>query len=271
MTADLKSLKEVDYDQHKHTLRYKFSLIRTLPDLQKMMGTLIGRRAGVFKPSLSRRFATFGSCFAVNIGAALERAGAQVYVTRVTEDVNSTFNNRVVLRRVFLNEPSPFADAVAESAGVDYSEMRTELQKATDIVLTLGNIFHLEGAGSHVAKPARGTTLVRETYEQTHTALREIVALIKEHTNANLFVSVSPIPISGYIGTEFPTVVEADCASKCQLLVAVRSLSGFTYIPTFEIFRWLPAHTEFSTFGENARHIRGEHIDAVMEVLCGSM
>ena len=266
-----RQLKLVDFDQNRRTLRYAPLPIRTLDDLQSAMKGIIGKRAGVMKPDESRSFVTFGSCFAINLGEALLNHGAKVYTTRVTEDINSPFNNRILLRHIFLGEQSPFADELIANTGMDCKEMRKELTKATDIIFTLGNIFHIESESGHVLLSAKGRWLVRESFAETVDCIREIISLLKEHTQARIFVSVSPIPISGYIGDEFASAIEADCTSKCQLVAAIRTLDGFTYIPTFEIFRWLPAHQDFPTFGagrDNPRHLWGRHVGMVMGVLC---
>lgn len=268
-----RQLKAVDFDQHRHTKRYKISPIKTLPDLHDAMVDLIGERVGIMSISDHRRFFTFGSCFAVNIGEALRIKGANVYTTRFTEDVNSPFNNRVILRRIFLNEQSAVSDELAANTGADYEEIKKELIRATDVIFTLGNIFHLEGPAGHTMLATKQCTLARETYAETVECLREIIQLLRENTTAKIFVSVSPIPISGYIGNEFASAIEADCASKSQLVAAIRSLNGFVYIPTFEIFRWLPAHQAFPTFGagrDNARHLWGSHVGMAMGVLCGA-
>lgn len=267
-----RQLKAVDFDQNRHTLRYRISPIRTQDDLRASIKDLIGDRAFVLKPRPDRRFFTFGSCFAENVAEALIRKGGSVYTSRVTEDINSPYNNLMLLRRVFFGTQSAAADELQANTGVDFTELRKELAKATDVIFTLGNIFRLECEGVHTVISTKYCQMVIETFNETVECLREILKILVEHTNARIFVSVSPIPISGYFGDDFKTAVEADCASKCQLVAAIRTLSGFTYIPTFEIFRWLPAHQDFPTFGagrDNPRHLWGAHVGIVMEALCG--
>ncbi len=263
-------LKAVDFDQGSNVSRYKLAFIKGMPELQQAMVSLIGDRAGMLRPSMQKRFVTFGSCFALNLAASLRTRGAEVYTTRLTEDVNSPFNNRLLLHRIFGGRRSRFIEELeAASDGVDFDGMADVFRAATDIVITLGNIFHLDGPNGHTAVP-KGAVLVRETFAETASYLEEIVLMLKKHTAARIFISVSPIPISGYMGDEFQSVVEADCASKCQLVAAARSLTGFEYVPTFEIFRWLSAHQAFSTFSErHSRHLIEEHIDTAMDILCG--
>lgn len=259
--------KAVDFDRPKNTKKYEPKPIMNMADFRNEAVSILGKRAGVFSGA-GRNFVTFGSCFATHVADYLNRNGVRVYTTCVTEDVNSPFNNRLLLRRVFLKERCQFVDELHSITSVDYDELAREFSGATDIIFTLGNIFHLSDG---VAMATPETKLERETYSETVNCIREIVELLTAHTKARLFVSVSPVSISGYRGHEFTNAIEADCFSKCQLMAAIKTLYGFTYIPTFEIFRWLSAHKSFPTFGEdngNARHIFRDQIAMVMGALC---
>ena len=264
-------LKVVDFDQGRHVLRYRPRLISTVDDFQEEVVLIADSRAGSLTPNPKRSFVTFGSCFAVNLAASLKTKGANVYTTMVTEDINSPSNNRMMLRRLFLGERCKLTDDLQEHSNVNYDEMLKGFSEATDIIFTLGNIFRIKNNSGHTIRATRDAWLVSETFAETVECLTDVLAMLKKYTNAKIFVSVSPIPISGYMGSEFSTVMEADCTSKCQLVTAIKSLNGFTYIPTFEIFRWLAAHQRFSAFGEegrSCRHLSPKHIEMVMGVLC---
>ena len=257
----------VDFKSDPRTKRYKPRAIVCLKDLLVEAGSLLGERSKMFGYVVGRRFVTFGSCFATNVAATLGNRGATVFTNCITEDVNSPFNNRLLLRRVFLGEHCPFIDTLGEMTGINFDEMGREFAAATDVIFTLGNVFRLSGGD---VSSKNGRPLERETYEETRGAIQDILDLLAKHTRARVFVSVSPVPISGYRGTEYLSVYEADCASKCQLLTAVRSLEGFTYVPTFEIFRWFAAHQSFPTFGYdngNQRHIFPDQIEGVIGLL----
>lgn len=65
-------------------------------------------------------------------------------------------------------------------------------------------------------------------------------------------------------------MIEADCASKSQLRAALRACDGYEYLPTFEVFKWLPPHQQFATFGGDdghPRHLVQKHVDLVMETM----
>ena len=266
----VRQLKAVDFDRNRHTMRYRIHAISSQDGMRKAMEGVIGTRCGILRPSAERSFVTFGSCFAVNVAEALERRGAKVHSTRVTEDVNSPFNNLILLRHLFRTKESSIAEELSARLNVDLLSLRLKFEKATDVIFTLGNIFRLNGPDGHTLVSLKGATLIRESFDDTVNSIKEIIGLLSTHTKAQIFVSVSPIPISGYVGIDFQSVVEADCASKSQLIAAIRTLDGFTYIPTFEIFRWLAAHQEFATLGEGgtSRHLFRAHVDTAMGILC---
>jgi hypothetical protein len=223
-----------------------------------------------------RRLVSFGSCFAVNVGRLLREKGGSVYTFVLAEEVNSPFNNLEVFKRLFLGERTSLSEELSLTAVIDYEKLKAEFTGATDIIFTLGNIFHLENDGVPTLNARKGAVVVAETIEQTIECLKTIFQLLQQFTKATIFVSVSPVPISGYRGTEFASAIEADCVSKSQLRAALnachRDFPNIRYVPTFEVFRWLPAHQSFPTFGVDdgdARHIGGSLLKQVLNVIAG--
>lgn len=250
--------------------RYTLPRLKTREDWRAEVYKLLQPHRGIFK-DYTGRIVCFGSCFATNIGRALREAGKSVHTLVVTEDVNSSHNNLLLLRRILKGEDCAFVQELKARTGADYEALHKEFVRATDIVFTLGNIFHLDG-GAGATLERKGTVLACETFENTKQNLKDIFALIREHTKARIIATVSPIPISGYRGTQFDSAIEADCASKAQLLSALREIrkDWLHYLPTFEIFRWLAAHREQATFGaddDNARHLAQADISLVIEAL----
>jgi hypothetical protein len=254
--------------------KYEVPLIDTAERFEQQVEVLLRKAGPQFKVVTSGRLLTFGSCFATNVGRYLREQGHSVYSVVVAEDVNSPLNNLQFLRRILLGERTLISDELELIANVNYQQLEREFQDAAGIVFTLGNIFHLEIEGSSTLLPKQEAELVAEAFTETASYLREIFGLLKKHSKARIFVSVSPIPISGYRGKEFENAIEADCASKSQLRTALRlclqEFSDIVYIPTFEIFRWLPAHQSFASFGTDdgmARHISADLIKRVMDQL----
>lgn len=246
----------------KFAMRYEVPTIRGLDDLKSQIELLLGKRR------LHGKIVTFGSCFAVNVGRALMEKGRQVYTLLIAEEINSAFNNVKLLERVFHGTASQLTDELERETHVNYFALQQEFKNATTIVFTLGNIFRLENAAGSTLRNTDDTKLVAETFQQTVMNVQRILSLLAKNTNAKVYVTVSPIPISGYKGTEFNTAMEADCASKSQLRAALRQCQGFEYLPIFEVFKWLPPHQEFATFGIDdgkSRHLGQSHVNLVME------
>jgi len=258
------------------TMRYELPIISDPGQYGRQIELVLGESKGLFKSAGSQRLLTFGSCFAVNMGRLLRDKGRSVYTLVIAEDVNSPFNNLQLLKRIFLEEETPISQELAVISGLDYRVLREEFLGASDIIFTLGNIFHLELDGCSTLLAGEGATLVAETLDQTVSHVRDIFDLLHRFTRANILASVSPVPISGYRGADFASAIEADCASKSQLRAALvasrRDFPNIRYIPTFEIFRWLPAHQAFPTFGAddgNARHINGVLLKCVLDAIAG--
>jgi hypothetical protein len=177
----------------------------------------------------------------------------------------------LLLRKICLNEDSTFTQELESKIGADYPTFKEQIGNATEIIFTLGNIFHVEtdGKPSFLSKPE--SVLVVERFSETLEHLTDIVSLLKSISKARVFITVSPVPISAYRGNDFASAIEADAASKCQLRTAVREAKiDATYLPIFEVFKWLPPHQAFETFGTDdgdCRHIAKAHISLVMEAL----
>lgn len=254
------------------TVRYDVPRIADVEGLRAQIEFLLGTKAHTFRNFDSRRLFAFGSCFAINMGRALRDAGNSVYTLVISEDVNSPFNNRLLLRRIFNGEASSLTDELERLTGINYAKVRSEFQGATDIVFTLGNIFRIMGPHGVTTDHRKAIALMAENFGQSLECVREIFDMLAENTKARIFATVSPIPISGYRGKDFGSAVEADCASKSQLRAVLNNCKHerVTYLPTFEIFRWLPAHQDFATLGAedgNPRHLTQAHVSMVMEAL----
>jgi hypothetical protein len=272
----LAAIENVNVAPLAGTVRYEVPVIANFAQYGQQVDQLLGDAKSIFKDMEGRRLLTFGSCFAVNMGRMLREKGCSVYTMVIAEDVNSPFNNLQLLRRLFRGEKTPISDELAVISDLDYDALRQEFGNASDIVFTLGNIYHLELDGTSTLFTKDGATVVAETLEQTLSCLKEIFTLLDEFTEAKIFASVSPIPVSGYRGPEFASAVEADCVSKSQLRAALnaclKDFPDIQYVPTFEVFRWLPAHQSFPTFGVddgNSRHIAGGLLKRVLDAIAG--
>ena len=256
------------------TNRYDIPIIDSIERFEEQIDLLLKGVSARFKAAANGRLVTFGSCFAVNVGRHLRERGKSVYTLMLAEDVNSTFNNLQIFKRIFGDERTSISDELEGSGKLNCEQIRAEFKAATGIVFTLGNIFHLEFDGRPTLKHDAGYDVVTETFSQTAQYLREVLTLLKEHTSATILVSVSPVPILGYRGDSFGTAIEADCLSKSQLRAALfecqREFPELVYVPTFEVFRWLPPHETFASFGMEdgiSRHIGSGLVKRTIEKL----
>jgi hypothetical protein len=277
-TADvcLAAVENISVAPLAGTLRYEMPIMTDVAGFGARADLILGKRRGLFTQLEAGRLLAFGSCFAVNIGRTLREAGRSVFTLVIAEDVNSPHNNLQLLRRIFLGETNPISEELGVISGLDYAQLKKEFEGATNIIFTLGNIFHLELDGAPTLYAKNGAVIAEETIEQTVANLSEIFSLLKNGTNAQIIASVSPIPISGYRGDDFASAEEADCVSKSQLRAALhatlKQYPEVTYVPTFEIFRWLAAHQAFPTFGlddGNARHIGQVLLSRVLDSVAG--
>jgi hypothetical protein len=83
--------------------------------------------------------------------------------------------------------------------------------------------------------------------------------------------SVSPVPLNRAVGLGMPPVM-ADCLSKSTLRVNVDTFlrsapEGIFYWPSFEIVRWLGAHTgpAYGADDGQTRHVNRALVDTIVE------
>jgi hypothetical protein len=108
---------------------------------------------------------------------------------------------------------------------------------------------------------------------ETKAVIREVLALLRIlNPMARLYVTISPVPL---IGTaELSSAIIADCVSKTTLRAALHELlqesatADTHYWPSFEIVRWLGAHTTLPAFGadDNAsRHVSNWLVEMIVD------
>ena len=215
---------------------------------------------------------TFGSCFAVNFARVLDSLGYKVYSNVVSEDINSPINNFYMLENIFFEKKFQITEEINLKED-ERLEIKNNITKASDIILTLGTTLYLKD------KTTLQTTIMSKNsnnssflnYSDGIFYLKEIIKLIRNHNrDANIIISVSPVPIKGVKGNnECP--YQLDTLSKSILRSSVFEILNLDnkifYLPTYEIFRSLPAHCNFSMFGTddgNDRHIRGDVLENVI-------
>lgn len=236
------------------------------------------------------RIFAFGSCFAENLAVQLRRSGHASEHVRFAEIVNSTYANRYFLEWLLdtgagTEHHADFADAFP---GGEKARIRRLLDESDLVILTLGVAPCLfeRGSGRFVfrAAPAdiarRGLERLSSRYEFRTTSVAENVAnlrrihelLGRRGRDRHLVLTVSPVPLNASF--EYASAVIADCVSKSTLRVAAEEFlqqvgAGVVYWPSFEMVRWLGAHTEGRSYGDddgNTRHVNESLVGMIVDL-----
>jgi hypothetical protein len=236
-------------------------------------------------PSLARDVpvTTFGSCFAANLARMLKATGVDATNLLIEESINSPLANRAFLTGLAHPEGFEHLARLREVYGDEFLERaRSQLSGARVIVVTLGvapAFFHV-GTDRFVflenyremlkaGKAEMRTPPVAETKR----VVRDMLALLRTlNPAARVYVSISPVPL---IGTaELSNTVLADCVSKTTLRAALHEVlqeshpPDVHYWPSFEIVRWLGAHTTLPAFGADdavSRHVSNWLVEMIVD------
>jgi hypothetical protein len=205
----------------------------------------------------SRVFA-FGSCFAANITRALKRWGVPADHVNYPEDINSTYANRDLLEWL-RDGATPNAAIYERALGSGYRENTiAQLRGASVVIISLGVapcFFDREtkgfvptlGSNFSVSALLRKFEFRMTSVAENVTNLRVMIGILRELVpNISIVLTVSPVPLRATF--ERRSAVLADCVSKSTLRLAAEEIlqeqaPGFYYWPSFEIVRWLSAHT----------------------------
>jgi tetratricopeptide (TPR) repeat protein len=232
------------------------------------------------------RLVTLGSCFAENLSVGLAAAGLRTKHIGFTEVLNSTYANRYFLDWLFeAGEAPEHYSAFTEYFGdFDRPAMRRTIAEADVFVFTLGvapclfeeatGRFTFQARSSEIdmvglsKRYAFRTTTIEENVENMRVIKR---SLLGHAPTANLVYSVSPVPLNATF--EYRSAVVADCVSKAVLRGVADQIvrSGderLIYWPSFEIVRWLGAHSQMPVYGEdgNTRHVNSDLVRMIIDL-----
>lgn len=237
-------------------------------------------------PALSRestRVATFGSCFAANLAQALKRAGVDANNLLIEESINSPLANREFLAAIDQGPSARHYGRIREEFGAEFLERaRERLAQADVLVITMGvapAMFYRETNEFAFLVNHKELLRARAIYMRTP-GVEEIKAITRDalrhvrsiNPRARTYLSISPVPLAGSI--ELPHAVLADCVSKSTLRAALHEMlareagSQLVYWPSFEIVRWLGAHTSTAVFGADdraSRHVSNWVVDLIVD------
>lgn len=190
--------------------------------------------------------ASIGSCFARNISNQFMSLGySNMYTVGIEENANSPrLLNTIYLNSNFMGDPEKNFD---QRVGFK-SEYFAKLVKRLDLlIITFGVGFDLVNSKTNeivndlknVSQSIKsGEYIFRfpTIQEQSNYISSSINNIRKINSNLPIFVTVSPVPLSGYIGDNH--VFTANTISKSNLILSVqeaKKLANFIYIPTYEL------------------------------------
>jgi hypothetical protein len=222
--------------------------------------------------------ASLGSCFATNISRHFRNIGfPNTYTLRVEEAVNSP-----KLVSMYLN-PSK-VDEKARVAwdsrfGIESKSILEVIPKLDLLVLTFGVGYDLVDSSGHlVLDPTDVSSKIKEKiYKFTIPSVAEQAESVSECIRAirtlnraiPIFVTISPVPLSGFVGDMH--VLRANTLSKANLALSIKaaqSQSDFIYIPTYEVVTSIaPIAFRQNVWGEDgtSRHPNNELIKSICQ------
>lgn len=206
--------------------------------------------------------ASIGSCFARNISNQFKSLG---YSNMLTIGIEEAANSPRLLNTIYLNSNSiedrakkfdhrvgfkneNFAelldrlDLLIITFGVGFDLVNS---KTNEIIYDLKNISQSIKSGEYIFK-------FPTIEEQSNYISSSIKNIRKINSNLPIFVTVSPVPLSGYVGDHH--VFNANAMSKSNLILSVqeaKKLANFIYIPTYELITSIaPAVMNGSLWGD---------------------
>lgn len=224
---------------------------------------------------------TMGSCFAERLRTWLREHDRNAEYINVPEGLNNSFAVRQWLEWVLTGDRSSDAywydeDAV-EGAKLyqpteEHEYILEHMKKTKAVVITLGlgevwrdkqtNQVFWRGIPEVNYDPTRHVCEPSSVDENVEN-IERIVSLIKTHAGEDTVVifTLSPVPLNATF-TKRPTIV-SDCVSKSILRVALdvffrkNTTQDVYYWPSFEMVRWVGAHTDMPTLyeDETPRHV----------------
>jgi hypothetical protein len=222
--------------------------------------------------------ACLGSCFATNISKHFKSLGFEnSFTLRVEEAVNSP-----ALVRMYLN-PSMVGDKVRpvwdSRFGTESKSILELIPRLDLLILTFGVGYDLvDSSDNLVLDPTNVSEKVKNKLyrfksptitEQSDHICACINAIRSLNKNIPIFVTLSPVPLSGFVGDIH--VIRANTVSKANLSLSIKvaqSRSNFIYIPSYEVVNSIaPIIFNNYIWGEDgtSRHPNNELIKSICE------
>jgi hypothetical protein len=238
---------------------------------------------------------TMGSCFADRLRTWLANNGKNADYIQVPEGLNNSFAVRQYLEWALTGDNSSDAywydnDKILGAKKYEPNQKHKELlehfKNTKAIVVTFGlgevwkdkdtNMVFWRGIPETSYNPNKHIC-VTSTVQENVDNFKKIVSLIKTHAGSDktIIFTLSPVPLNATF-TNRPTIV-SDCVSKSILRVALdeffknNDYNDVYYWPSFEMVRWVGAHTDFPTLFEDntPRHVNQQVVNVIIENFVG--
>lgn len=220
---------------------------------------------------------TFGSCFAREIANAISDLGYQSETLHLEESINTPKATLEILDLILTGNGNEFLKEKIQGRETAILQM---LKAANIIVTTVGVGFYYvdrndqlylgEGYGKKI-KAGEIRPVFPPVEEHIDSIIQIHDKLMEFNPGALKIITLSPVPLSGYIGE--PGMFVADCVSKSSLRAAIFHAidkTSFVYLPTFEALKWIsphmPAESSFRPFVD-PRHPNEFLVAAILSYL----
>ena len=208
------------------------------------------------------KIASIGSCFARNISDHFISLGySNMYTVGIEENANSprlfntfysnsnfmgdtqkNFDERVGFKNENFAKLIEQLDLLIITYGVGFDLVNS---KTNEVISNLKNISESIKSGEYIFQ-------FPTIEEQSNYISSSIKKIRKINSNLPIFVTVSPVPLSGYVGNNH--VFTANTISKSNLILSVheaKKIANFIYIPTYELITSIaPAITVGNLWGD---------------------
>lgn len=215
----------------------------------------------------SDRIWSMGSCFAQNIGKALNDAGANCAVNPIPEFANSSALLSAFIESIASGEPNELIpDAVLEQS-------KEFISTAKGAILTLGlAAAAFDGEGNITSgRQEDGVWRPLTVAEVTADIASAVWNLKSVAPSIQIILTLSPVPLNRAFW--HPSTLIADCVSKSTLRAALseymaQETANVYYWPAFEIVRWLGAHRpgHYGADDGQQRHVSSDVVDAIVQL-----
>jgi hypothetical protein len=278
---------------HSENLNYFPAKKEQFEDLDAMSKEFIWKGAGpsspIFEPG--ETLVTMGSCFADRLRRWLNRNGKNATYIAVPEGLNNSFAVRQYLEWALTGDRStdaywydndPELGAYKYEPQQEHAALLKHFKNVNGVVVTFGlgevwkdietdNVFWrgVPADSYDEQKHKCVTTTVQENVDN----MVRIAELIKQHAGRDkkIIFTLSPVPLNATF-TKQPTML-GDCVSKSILRVALdqffreTQLSDVYYWPSFEMVRWVGAHTDIPTLFEDntTRHVNNDIVKIIID------